>query len=125
MQPCSDYCSKYNALFKMLRVDLLHKKERNLADSIADNGAQLDNCFGSMDWTKVFMIQPKVLNANQRACYTGHSRLYCLDNLTTTTPDRPALYLYSPEVGSRYDMIPYTQSVLDEALEKQTVINGE
>lgn len=113
------------ALFGSLPQDLLDQSAHLYAKCIAECGALLLNCTGSMDETKIFMSRPGGHNTNRESCYSGHKRLHCLVHLIVTSPDGLMLYLHGPSVGRCHDIILYRQSGLDAALEYHSSIDTE
>lgn len=60
----------------------------------------------------------------QRATYSGHKWIPCLNFEAFTAPDGPVLHLFGPVEGRRDDITFYRSPGLDEELEQRLHIDG-
>lgn len=102
------------------------------ADAIHEAGAPYPDCIGFIDCTKIKMQRPGGHSSNQRACYSGHKRMHCLNYQTLSTPDGLIFALHGPVEGRRHDLTLLRNSgwvtVLQECLstaERQFYIFGD
>ena len=91
-------------LVTTLKEGLLQSGAARYASAIEQCGAPLDSCIGFIYCTKIKMNRLGGHGSNQRACYSGHKRMYCLVYQTITTPDGLIFSLYGPQVGRRHDL---------------------
>ncbi|KXJ18454.1 uncharacterized protein LOC110232447 [Exaiptasia diaphana] len=70
------------------------------ADSIAQKGSALDNCFGFIDGTVRPICRP---GENQRIVYNGHKRVHALKYQSVTLPSGMIAHLCGPFEGKKHD----------------------
>ncbi|DBA01611.1 TPA: hypothetical protein N0F65_011367 [Lagenidium giganteum] len=110
-----------------LRFDaaiLSHDQVQEYNKAIHDSGAPLKQCFGFVDETKHFIAHPaSVVIANnddsdgetinvQSACYSLHTKCYCLQWQAQVLPNGLCCSLYGPVKGRLYDTTMLTMSGL-------------
>lgn len=94
-------------------------------ECVNSKGAPLDRCVGFIDYTKIRIERPGVINANQRSCYSGHKIISFLRYQTGSTSDKLLFSLYSSEVRRRYDPTLLRECELGEALQDGLIIELE
>jgi hypothetical protein len=79
-----------------LDVDRVKARLQVFSDSIKNQGAPLDKCWGFVDGTARYVCRP---SRHQRALYSGYYRSHCLKYHAVTTPDGLITHLYGPVAG--------------------------
>lgn len=83
-------------------------------NSIRQNGAPLETCFGFIDGTLREIARPIYA---QEAVYNGWKRKHCLKYQAVVTPDGIIIHLFGPVEGTKHDALVYRESGLSEILE--------
>ncbi|KIJ53223.1 hypothetical protein M422DRAFT_103130, partial [Sphaerobolus stellatus SS14] len=102
----------------LLRYDptrLTREKLTSFGRKIKAKGAPLDSIVGLIDGTLQKNARPI---HNQRLVYNGWKRIHCLKYHAVISPDGLVIHVYGPVDGRRHDQTVFTESGLEDLLEK-------